>query len=258
MIREPFAINTDCWDGVPTAEIPLYVPKGTKQLYKATEGWSVFKNIIEKDDAFFVDNAVYINDTLARQGRKMTLSLKMKNTAAIRGFQFDLYLPEGVTVAKSSKGKILGALSEGRLPDEDEHSLTFSEQADGAIRFLCSSQYDETFTGNNGEIATLQLNVAEDVAEGDYEIQLKNMTLTESDIEKHYDTALLRSKLTIKSYVVGDVTGEGNVNAADVTALANYIVGNGTLANEAAADVNDDTKIDIQDVTALIEIIKKM
>ena len=54
------------------------------------------------------------------------------------------------------------------------------------------------------------------------------------------------------------MTGEGNVNAADVTALANYIVGNGTLANEAAADVNDDTKIDIQDVTALIEIIKKM
>ena len=251
MIREPFA-----WEGVP--EIPLYVPKGTKQLYEATEGWNVFKNIIEKDDAFFVDNAVYVNDIVARAGGKLTLSLKMKNTAAIRGFQFDLYLPEGVTVAKSSKGKILGALSEGRLPDEDEHSLTFSEQADGAIRFLCSSQYDETFTGNNGEIATLQLNVAEDVAEGDYEIQLKNMTLTESDIEKHYDTALLRSKLTIKSYVVGDVTGEGNVNAADVTALANYIVGNGTLANEAAADVNDDTKIDIQDVTALIEIIKKM
>ena len=93
----------------------------------------------------------------------MTLSLKMKNTTAIRGFQFDLYLPEGVTVAKSAKGKILGALSADRLPDEDEHTLTFNEHPDGAIRFLCNSQYDETFTGNDGEIATLQVIIGQDV-----------------------------------------------------------------------------------------------
>jgi hypothetical protein len=35
-------------------------------------------------------------------------------------------------------------------------------------------------------------------------------------------------------------------------------LGNGTLANEAAADVNGDTKVDIKDVAALIEIIKNM
>ncbi len=58
--------------------------------------------------------------------------------------------------------------------------------------------------------------------------------------------------------LVGDVTGNGVVDGDDVTALANYIVGKGTLANEAAAYVNDDTKIDIQDVAALIGIIKKM
>ena len=256
MIREPFVLSTDCWENVHTDDIPLYVPKGTKQLYEATEGWNVFKNIIEKDDAFFVDNAVYVNDTVARAGGKMTLSLKMKNTAAIRGFQFDLYLPEGVTVVKSSKGKILGALSEGRLPDEDEHSLTFSEQPDGAIRFLCSSQYDETFTGNDGEIATLQLNVAEDVAEGDYEIQLKNMTLTESDIEKHYDTALLRSRLTVMSIVLGDINSDKQVNVSDYTGVANHIHGatpNGFVF--MAADVDENNTIDVSDYTGIANII---
>ena len=55
----------------------------------------------------------------------------------------------------------------------------------------------------------------------------------------------------------GNVTGDGAVNDADVTALAHYILGLGTLANEAAAYVNDDSKIDIADVAALIELVRK-
>ena len=48
-VKEPFTIK-GCWDLVKTEEIPLYVPQGTKALYEATEGWNVFKNIIEMDD----------------------------------------------------------------------------------------------------------------------------------------------------------------------------------------------------------------
>jgi len=55
----------------------------------------------------------------------------------------------------------------------------------------------------------------------------------------------------------GDVNGDGFVNNADVTTLANYIIGRGTLVNEAAAYVNDDNKIDIADVAALIELVRK-
>ena len=58
------------------------------------------------------------------------------------------------------------------------------------------------------------------------------------------------------SGILGDVTGDGQLTAADVTALANYILGRGTPANEAAADVNGDTKVDIADMAALIELIK--
>ena len=54
----------------------------------------------------------------------------------------------------------------------------------------------------------------------------------------------------------GDVNNDGYVTAADVTALANYLVGRGTLANEAAAYVNDDDKIDIADLAALIKLVK--
>ena len=205
-------------------------------------------------------NVIYIEPFAVTPGTQTTISFKMKNTAEIRGFQFDLYLPEGVNVVKSAKGRIQGALSEGRLPEDDEHDLTFSEQQDGAIRFLCSSLYDETFTGNDGEIATLQVNVAENMADGNYPVVMKHVKLTETDISKFYLTEEVETTVSVLStaeVLKGDVTGEGNVNAADVTALVNYILGRGTLANEAAAYVNDDTKIDIQDVAALIGLIGK-
>jgi len=62
---------------------------------------------------------------------------------------------------------------------------------------------------------------------------------------------------TPKDGMLGDITGDGQVTAADVMALVNFIIGRGTLVNEAAAYVNDDNKIDIADVAALIALVGK-
>lgn len=211
---------------------------------------------VEVTDVSTMNNVIYIELMEEMCGTQATISLKMKNTAAIRGFQFDLYLPEGVTVVKSSKGKIQGFLSEGRLPDEDEHTLTFSEQADGAIRFLCCSQYDETFTGNDGEIATLRVNIAEDMTDGDYQMRLKNIKLTETDISKYYETPLVKCKLTIKSYNLGDINNDGAIDVSDYTGVANHIHGNtpeGFVIK--AADVDGSGTIDVSDYTGIANII---
>ena len=155
--------------------------------------------LAENTDISTLDNVIYIAPFSAEAGTRIAISIRMRNSAAIRGFQFDLYLPKGMTVVKSSKGRIQGSLTESRLPEEDEHDLTFSEQQDGAIRFLCSSQYDETFTGSDGEIATLQVEVSPDMADGEYPIQLKDMKLTETDISKFYEHALIESTVTIST-----------------------------------------------------------
>ena len=136
------------------------------------------------------------------EGTEVTLSICMNNTAAIRGFQFDLYLPAGMTVVKTSKGKIAASLSADRLPEDDEHTLTVAEQTDGAIRFLCGSQYDETFTGTSGEIATLKVNI-EGMADGEYPITLKGVKLSESDISKFYEVPEVVTTLTVSSTPTG-------------------------------------------------------
>jgi len=159
-------------------------------------------------DISALDNIIYVEPFNATAGAQVQMSIKMKNSAAIRGFQFDLFLPEGVTAAKSAKGKILASLTESRLPDEDEHSLTLSEQTDGSIRFLCGSMADETFTGTDGEIAKLTINIDGGVANGDYPVFLKNMKLTETDISNYYETESIETSLTVGgvSYTVLDET----------------------------------------------------
>ena len=52
----------------------------------------------------------------------------------------------------------------------------------------------------------------------------------------------------------GDVNGDGKVNVSDVTALVNMILGV-IPKNESLADVNSDGKVNVSDVTALINII---
>ena len=148
-------------------------------------------------DISTLNNVIYVEPFAASQGEQVVMSIKMKNTVAIRGFQFDLYLPDGVTTAKTAKGKIIASLTADRLPEDDEHTLTLSEQGDGAIRFLCGSLYDETFTGTDGEIATLTINIDGEIANGDYPIYLRTMKLTETDISNFYETDEIETTLTI-------------------------------------------------------------
>lgn len=159
-------------------------------------------------DISTLDNIIYVEPFNATAGAQVQMSIKMKNSAAIRGFQFDLFLPEGVTAAKSAKGKIIASLTESRLPDEDEHSLTLSEQSDGSIRFLCGSMADETFTGTDGEIATLTINIDGGMSNGNYPVFLKNIKLTETDISKFYETESIETTLMVggKSYTILDET----------------------------------------------------
>ena len=168
-------------------------------------------------DISTLDNIIYVEPFNAAASAQVQMSIKMKNSAAIRGFQFDLFLPDGVTVAKTAKGKIIASLTESRLPLEDEHTLTLSEQGDGSIRFLCGSMADETFTGTDGEIATLTINVDGGVANGDYPIYLRTMKLTETDISKYYETAEIETTLTVggKSYTVLDETSAVSPVAAN-------------------------------------------
>ena len=203
-----------------------------------------------------LSNVIYASKAEVKAGAEETLSLKMKNSANIRGFQFNLTLPEGITAVKSAKGKIQASLSSGRLPAEDEHTLAVSEQEDGSLLFLCGSQYDETFTGSDGEVITLKVKVAESMVDGDYPLVLTNIKLTETDISKYYEVERVKSTLTVTSYMLGDINGDLKVDVSDYIGVANRILGS-TPAGfiEKAGDVDENGVIDVSDYIGVANII---
>ena len=233
--------------------------EGTSNFFvKEGAGTTIHEfSALEPTDISQMDNVIYLEPQDVRTGSQSTLSFKMKNNVPIRGFQFDLYLPEGMTASVSSSGKIQASLVSSRLPEGDDHQLTTSIQADGAVRFLCNSQYYyENYAAGDDIVLTLKVNVSEDMEEGDYPIDLKKIKLSESNISNSYPTSLVRTKVTVSSYVPGDVNADGVVDISDYISVANYIHGYGT--DEfifKAGDVNGDGEIDITDYIGISNII---
>ena len=177
---------------------------GTSNNAKAAMSKGAAMPATDESDA---ENVIYVENVSGSKNSQVELSVRMKNASDIRGFQFDLYLPEGVTIANNAKA----SLSSDRLAAGDAHTLMVNEVSDGAVRFLCSSMNDESFAGGDGEIATLTVNIADNVANGDYDVVVKNALMTETDISKSYEADNIKSTLTVL-----DQTGVETVTADDV------------------------------------------
>ena len=57
------------------------------------------------------------------------------------------------------------------------------------------------------------------------------------------------------AYMVGDATGDGEIDTRDLTRLAKYLVGGAALADDAAGDVTGDGEIDTRDLTRLAKYL---
>ena len=247
MIKEPFAIDPRwTWDGVKVDEIPLYVPKGTKELYEATEGWNVFKNIVEMEDPDEVTitdvskmvNAIYIEPANALVGNEVSLQVNLKNANTATSYGFELVLPEGLSISTMSDGSFDDAITMSTR--HKGHTLTTNKLAGNTYKVAVASISSKALSDNDGLVLTIKARVADNMAVGDYPIKVQSPLIVNTDGTKPpvQDT---QSKITIEDYVKGDVDGDGVVDLADAVLVINHYVGKPVATfNEKAADVDGD------------------
>ena len=209
----------------------------------------------EDTDILSYENIIYVEKAEASAGSTVTLSLKMNNVIEAVGFQCDFYAPEGTEISVDGDGFAEISLSTERTTANRTNVFDFATQSDGAIRILASSTKVLPFNGNSGEIATIKLNISSDIADGDYPLILRKVVISDA-VGNSYKVDYVKTTLSVSSFTLGDANGNGEVNIADFTAIANYILGREqTNFIPNAADTNQDGEISVSDLSGLVQII---
>lgn len=206
-------------------------------------------------DIASIKNGLYVDPCKVFTGKQAKLSLMMNNEIAPTGFQCDVVLPQGITPAVDEDGFYMIELGTERTTSKKTDYFNSVKQADGSIRIMCSSTRSYTFSGNEGEVATMLVNVAEDMEDGNYPVILRNIILSDANSQT-YKMSYVMTELTVESYTLGDANGDEEINVGDFTAIANYIMG--TASSNfvlKAADVNEDGEINVGDLTAIANLI---
>ena len=128
-------------------------------------------------------------------------------TRKYAAFQFDLLLPEGISVAKNDKGKFIASLNEDRI---DDHTLNVSEMGANTYRFLSFSMTNTEFSGNEGALIYVTLQASESISEGNKTATIQSQVFTEVSGEQYkwndktfqitIETVVPTITITAKSY----------------------------------------------------------
>ena len=198
---------------------------------------------------------LYFDKTAGFAGSQVVLSLKMRNRLKAVSYQCDLYLPDGVEVAKNDDGSYKIELSTERTTVENNNVFESALQPDGCIRILSASTKDRAYNGNDGEVATIVLQLSDSLEEGDLPIILRNVEIADANSANNVIN-FVKSTLTVLTYTVGDVNNDGRISITDFTAIVKYLMGNAPAGFiEMAADISGDGKISVTDLTSLVPLI---
>ncbi len=184
----------------------------------------------------------------------IALSIDLENTATnLTAYQFDLTLPEGITLATNESGKFL-VTKTSRYAD-DEQSLTITKLEDNTYRFVCFSMYNRVITGNSGAILNAILDVAATVNAATHEGKISDILFTKSNGDQ-LKMNEAKFNIVISSYILGDANADGTVNVSDIVEMVNYIMNNASSRFvKVAADVNEDGDVNVTDIVAVVNII---
>ena len=189
----------------------------------------------------------YIKDFTFATTDTCTVNLLLDNETVYTAFQFDFYLPDGLTMVSGS-----AALTDRQGGD---HTLTVNEIADGVIRLMAYSLGINSFSGNSGALVTLDIATTNEFV-GTATITMRNVLFTTATgLEVPFGDEICAVTVTDK-LLIGDVNDDGSVTISDVSVLISYLLsGEAFPFNAGNADVNLDGSISIIDVSVLISYL---
>ena len=237
----------DAFEDVPAI---VHVPLGAKGAYSNAEGWSLL--IIEEPQA---DNYLYCDDIVFRKPSGATLDVGLRNKDVTIGLQFQLTLPEGISISTNERGIPLLETTDRTAG----HTIHCIRQEDDSYIILLMSMTLEEIAESNGIIFSIPLEATDSVPEGEYEVHFDNISIsTMDDNEDIYGVypEPFTSQLTFKHFLKGDVNHDRLIDVSDVMMTVYHSLGkNVTPFFKDEADIDENNRIDIVDVMMIVQIV---
>lgn len=201
-----------------------------------------------------VNDTIVLKDTTTLKNKTIMYPVYLNNEDPVCSFQLDVYLPDGMDIAKNSKGKY-DIQFVGR--QEDTHSITSNKISTGAVRVIAFSIANDNFSGKSGALINIPITIG-DVTKGDYNISIRNIVLADAS-EKEYYCQDANGVIHVNDVIMGDANSDGKVSLADVNSTVNYIAEkpSGSFCF-AAADMNNNGIINVSDVNAIVNVLAEV
>ena len=246
----------------------IYLKEGeaiTPEPYPAKEGytflgWSEIPEVMPANDVtimgmFKKDHfELFASDIKGYSGKTVALPVMIENSSEVKLFQFDLRLPEGITVAVTDEQTLDVVLKERA----ENHIMKGKQLSNGDYRFVVYSLDNESFEGEEGTLMEIKLAVSPEMNDAEYKIMVLNteFCVVNSKGFRPVRPAEKESNLTVNRYLLGDANDDDAVNVADIVEIVNYIL---EKPSErflfGAADVNADEEVNVTDIVKVVNII---
>ena len=219
-------------DGVPSADLRNDDPNGKSDSFK---GFVQVGPTAKSDTDGVSFMSVDIGDGIKSDCELVTFKVKLPDKTAC-GTTFAVKViftdPEDNFIASDKKTSVPVEAKDGSV--FVAHTLAHSEavaataEKDGSKEYWKCSVCNKFFSDPEGQ-----------------------NEINEADLVVKYDDSG-------DDFIPGDVNGDGNLNAKDVTSIMKFLVGKTPKEfNEAAADFNGDGKTNAKDVTGLMKFLVK-
>lgn len=121
---------------------------------------------------------IYVNNFDIEKDGITGIQINLDNPEnAYCAFQFDLWLPKGITIARNESGALDVSLNNVRK--KSNHNLSVERLDNGYYRFVCFSMTNATFNGNSGVIIDLKVESDGSSEEGALKLgSVENIILT--------------------------------------------------------------------------------
>ena len=203
----------------------------------------------------YEEDMVHAEDLLAEAGGQTSAGILFHDTyGSYTSLQFDVRLPEGISLVQDAGGTFAATLNQQR-PQSADHCISVSRLSGSSYRFVIYSPTNSVLSGS--PLLDISLDISADVEKGSYAAEISNVTACATTLRtKHLRGCKFSICVVAEKNLAGDADNNGVVDGSDVDATMQYIGGVVPPSFiSQLADTYADGTIDIADAALTNDII---